>query len=384
MEVRTTKEDLVNAVRVVSSTTSQSSMDAPTFSGDLSSFYVFRKVGDAIEVFSYFGPLISKSRIVHSYLSGPDRCFAIESRRFNRWVSSISDGEVTITCGSSIKVESVNGSVSFPSVDTSNYPWWDAMLENSALVGSFESSRIDRALDFSKTFIMKEESKVKRNDLCSCEFAGTDPAMLYSTNQMAMSIILLKGFEKSSIRIQGKDIPNIRRFLSFCKGPVKVYEHDSAMFIESDDSVIGAMKSSVGLPKITAKDPYESAEAVVVFRKEDIIQAINILSSSTPDDNKKMSISIESADNIVVSMPSIIGNDLSLSIRCLGLTVKDGGSKYPKKFGLKYDYFLEVIRKMRGDVIDMAVKSVEKSGYISFKEDDGGDSFTALIGWDVK
>lgn len=379
--LNTTKKNLADAIRVVSATTSQSAQDGPAFSGDLSSFYVFRKKDSLVEMFSYFGPLISKF-VLDCSSDGDDVCFAVESRRLNKWVSSISDGDVQIELsGTVVKAKSDNGSVSFPSADTTNYPWWDTTLNEAKFLCKIDPDRLDKALDYSRMFVSKDESK--RQDLCCCEFVGdgVEDSVLHSTNLKGISMVSISGMEKSRSRVHGRDIPGIRKFLSGCDAEVSVYEHDMCFFIKSNvGSVIGSMKPSVGLPKMGFKDPYGSANIQIKFSRPDWIQVINILSSSTPDDNKKLTVSVGVDNKISLSMPSVAGGDSIIKVSS-ELIIPDS-EKVPFSFKLKYDYFIEIIRKLNDDNVVMKLKAMGGSGYVSFKETDGTDVYTSVLGWD--
>lgn len=388
MFIKTEKSNLTEAIRVVSATTSQASMEQPSFSGDLSSFYVFRRKEEVFEVFSYSGPLISKCVIPHTS-DGDDVCFAIESKRFNKWVSAISDGEVTINVDSKvIKAKSVNGTVSFPVTDTNNFPWWDGILSESKLLCEINPKRLERALDYVKMFISKDE---KKRNLCVCEFLRPgDVSVLHSTNLRGIAMVEIPDMANSEMRLHGKDVPGIRKFLSTCGDDnVAVYEHPSCFFVKTTaGSVIGSMKPSASLPKINIKNPFENSDVWSSFVKEDFIRAVNILLSSSPDDNKLLDVSIESESGISLSMPSITGDN---PIILVGST--NEGFKSPVNFHISYDLLVELIRKVPGDSITMSSKRVPKggsnqSGYISFKnsfkEGESEDVYTSILGWETK
>lgn len=386
IELRTTKSDVQNSIKVVSSTTSSVSLETPVFSGDLSSFYVFRKKGQHVDIYSYNGPLISRSKLVCQSSGDNDGCFAIESRRFNKFISHISGDDIVINADSSgVSIYFHGGKINFPSIDTKAYPWWDDMFNKSKRIASLDPRRLDRAFDYSKTFISRDE---KQQHLCSCEFKIIeDKSVLFSTNLKGIAIVEIDGFSGTDAKIHGRDIQGIRKFLSLCRDNVTILEHKNCFFVESTElgSVMGSMKSSYSLPNMKVGDPFENSSFFMKINKDEFVRTTNILLSSSPDDNKRLDLSVDKTESLVkLSMPSIAGGELDISVQIDEIQVREN-SKFPFNFGLRYDTLFEIIRKLSGDVFIMAVKKVKDKGYVSFFEkNDTGDSYTSMMGWDVK
>ncbi len=383
MEIRTTKSDLLNSLRIVSATTSQSSIDQPAFSGDLSSYYVFRKKDRVVELFSYSGPLISKSVLVCD-TDNDDNCFALESRRLNKWSSSVSDGPVTISVlNNGIRLSSVDGVVKFPLVSTREYPWWDDMLEESKLICRIDPKKLDKALDYAKLFISRDD---KRPDLNNCEFREfNNKTMLISTNLKGVSSIHMPELSGSKSRISGRDIPSIRKFLSQSKEDVSVMENDSCFFVIGDcGSVIGSMRPSDRIPSMALNSPYENSPIFISFNKDNLVQIANILLSSAPDDNKRVTLNIISDTEVIVSMPSISGPDSNISMQLGDTVVKDSKIGFPFTLSLKYDLLLDVIRKIDLKELVMAIKPIQSGGYVAFMEKSNDEEYMFMIGWDVQ
>jgi len=264
MNLVVAKRDLESALKVVSHTVSMGG-------SDISSHYLFRQLSPkTLEVLSYNGRVFSSCPVVAAFEGDDGKSFTVEAKRVHWLLEAVPDDavlKISHNGTGEVSVSTARGKNIFASLDPDLFPYWDENLKGSGKTATIASERLNAALTHAKSFIYGDDAKSPQ--LCVAEFRK---GCLFSTDQMAVSIVKVDGMEESEIRIFGKDAAAVVAFLStFKKGTspvekseksdekakpesevVEIWESEKAMYLRrKDGAVFGEARSTNRFPDLT-------------------------------------------------------------------------------------------------------------------------------------
>jgi len=379
MKIEVAKSDLESALQVVSIGTSGSGTD-------LTTHFVFRTKDDQTSVLSYNGRLGASIPFVCNASTdegddAPD-AFTIESWRLQQWLKAVDDAALTLELdGGIVSATSPSGTVQFRSLDPSAFPFWDKTLKAAKKTMTIEARRFHAALSHVKSFVSSA-------DTTRPEMAVTEArdGSLWATDTAALTIVTLEEFEKTNLRIHGKDIPSVLSFLLLVgDAKVEVLEHKRSLFIQRDDGGV----LSVGRPT-TAFLELEDIEDVEDSHwwnigTKDLDRAIQQLSASAAKEDFKITFNFDpGARKVLTSMTADSGSTITLDLEC-----PEYGSKEEAEIGLpkdgwdvEYPYLQRILSSYRGGkTLKFGLNPAEEGGWTRFVEDREGDKYLTILVW---
>lgn len=366
MNIEVAKQDLVAALKVVSLTVGSGS--------DLSSHYLFRLHEGSTEVLSYDMRVFSRSPMVANTEGSDGDAFTVEAWRLDKWVSSVGDGVLTLSSDTKGEViaKGPRSRIKLRSLDASRFPFWDGLMAESADVGEIDPRVLNRALGMSRHFVSTDDTN--RPELCQAEAIG---GSLKATNRGAVSDVLIRDLPLS-LRILGKDIPTVLKFLSdktTQESNITIKEASrpdgagggaAAIFYRPDGSYIGVSRPVVALPSLSLS--IETSPVTISLNIEEFMGAIDVLLASAPKGHEAVTFS-SNEGILTLSMPSEAG----------------GSDEYPMihstetgleevSFSLDYSYLKTLADLFSLDTLTLGVHQRGRGGYVSFLHDEGNDS----------
>ena len=371
------KRDLEAALKVASHTVSMGG-------SDISSHYLFRQTeagSKTLEVLAYNGRVFASCPVVASF-DEEGKSFTVEAKRVHYLLGAVPDdavlkvsstgvGEVTISTG--------RGKNIFASLDPDLFPYWDEVLANATKTAALPADRLHAALTHAKSFIYDQETKAPH--LCVAEFRK---GCLYSTDQMAVSIVKVAGMEESSIRIFGKDAGAIVAFLaSFKEAEVEVWEEDRAMFLKrGDGAVFGEMKYASRFPDIAVDWSIED-DHWVDLPKAEIANAVKFLASGARWEDTLLKMIVASNGTVTLSMNAANGKPISLEVKALAQGTRDGiVATLPKDgFPISNAYVSNLLSNHSGETVRFGISKKGKGGWVRVKDERGNDTYLTTVAW---
>jgi DNA polymerase III sliding clamp (beta) subunit (PCNA family) len=370
------KRDLETALKVVKSTVSMGG-------SDISSHYLFRQTeagSKSLEILSYDGRVFASCPVVASF-EEEGKPFTVEAKRVHALLEAVADdavlkvssvgvGEVTISAG--------RGKNTFASLDPDLFPYWDEVLGLSTRTATLPADRLNEALTHAKAFIYDQESKAPQ--LCVAEFRK---GCLYSTDQMAMSVVKVSGMEESAIRIYGKDCGSIVSFLAtFKDSPVEIWEEDRAMFLKrADGAVLGESRNANRFPDIAVDWTIED-DHWIDLPKVEVANAVKFLAAGAKWEETKIKM-IVGDGNVTLLMDAANGKPISLEVKAIGQGFKsvDAPSLPKDGFPISKIYVLNLLEHHSGETIRFGISKKGKGGWIRVKDERGPDTYLTTVAW---
>lgn len=361
--------DLNTALKVVRTTVGTSS--------DISSHYVFRTRGGALEVLSYDGRTFSSCLVPHTKVE-EDITFTVEARRIHVLLDSVGDNQAldVSVAESEVVFRTPRGKMTFASLDPALFPYWDDVLGGANLTAAILSDRLHGALAHAKQFTYDQESK--NPSLCVAEFRD---GVLFSTDQMAVSFVKVPGMEKSNLRVYVKDLPNVLSFLATAKGEdVDVLESDRASFIRrKDGAVFGEALYAHRFPDLTVDWTLEDDQTWDVFQEE-LLDGVKFLQSGARTDEPKVRFSRD-GNNLNLSMTSVSGKPLPLTIPLVEIKQKEGGVTEMPTFALTDAYLSKMLNGNTNTKVSLGVTKKGAGGWVRVRDDRGTDTYLTTVAW---
>jgi hypothetical protein len=376
MEITVSKADLESVLRVVTPTVSSTG-------SDISTHILFRTTETGSEVLAYSGRTFSSCPLTDS-VSGTG-AFTIEAKRIKLWLGAVEETDLTLSYDDTTKIvtaTSPSGDQKFESLDPSNFPYWDQMLNEAEEVGQVEADRLHRALSYTKMFISDQEAR--NPQLCVTEVRN---GSFYATDKAAAVVVDVAGLEKSTMRIHGKDVGSILSYLDSLKnGGLTVYEHPRALVFkrDSDGSLFGESRFATPFPDLNV-DRNKDDDRVWVLPKEELVTGINWLRSGAAWEDYRVNFSFytEGDENIVrMKMRSTSGGDIIRDVACLEYVENNSEEAFPENgFSLNYQSLLDVLRQYNGKTVKFGVNQKGRGGWVRIEEPRNGDSYLTILAW---
>jgi len=351
---------------------------------DISGHFLFRVKEGKVEILSSSERVFSSRSLICNVLDLPEdeeAAFTIESKRLRMWLSAVADAKLTFEFEDSlVTATSPRGSVVFQSWDPEEFRYWDDTLEKAKKRAKIPAKRLSAALEYVKQFVSEKESQEPH--LCNVEF---QKGSVFATDKIGAVRVSVKGMKKSKLRLHGKQIPLVNKFLSFCE-KVEIYEHDSAsMFKSEDGTVFGESRSKHDFPELVLEEARTSGQHWWTFDKAEVLSCIQILEASADwgeRDRNRMLMSLEKDGTIALSMKSSSGKVVSLSAPCTKSRSSDDAKPLPEAgFPISSLYLERVLSSARSNEVEIGIAGHGPGGWIFLEEDGKDSSRLTVLSW---
>jgi len=378
MNIEVAKQDLEAALKVVSTTVGSGA--------DLSSHYLFRIHEDAMEVLSFDMRVFSRSQFTANVKGEEGDAFTVEAWRLDKWVASVGDGVLTLDSDEKGEViaKGPRSRIKLRSLDPSRFPYWDGLLTNATAMGDISPAVLHRAISLSKTFVSTDDTN--RPELCQIEaIEGT----MQATNRRAVSSVAIRDLPGLSLRIPGKDLTTVLKFLSdktTQESDVAVLEGRregsagaAVIFRRPDGSYIGVSRPTSPMPKL----PIEAVARTMglSLNVDEFMGGVDVLLASAKKGHETVTFS--SKDGVLtISMPSDAGGDDEYPL----ITSAETGLG-DITFGIDYAYIKSLAEHFDLDTVELGVHQRGRGGYVSFlyedegSTEDSGNQYHTVIVW---
>ena len=371
MNISINSTDLENALKVVRITVGSSS--------DISSHYVFRAREGKLEVLSYDGRTFASCIVSHA-MPAEDTSFTVEARRIHVLLDNVGSNQsldVTTSEGGEVTVRAARGKVTFSSLDPSLFPYWDDVLTGAKATAKIAAERLHAALSNAKQFIYDQESK--NPALCVAEFRN---GVLHSTDQMAVSLVKMPGMEGCGLRVFVKDLPNVLAFISTAKGDeVEILESDRAFFLRrTDGAVFGETVFAHRFPDINVDWSLEDDQTWDLFQEE-LLAGIGLLQSGAKLDEPRVRFQRNGTNDVVLSMTSVSGKPLPISVSLVGFKQKEEGVTEMPAFAITDAYVSKMLNGNTNTKVSLGVSKKGAGGWVRLRDDRGTDTYLTTVAW---
>lgn len=362
MNIEVAKSDLELALKVAGTTVASGT--------DLSAHYLFRIVDGKAEVLSYDARVFSCSPFVSKVEGNEGDAFTVEAWRLDKWVASVGDGVLALTSneGGEVTAKGPRSRIKLRSLDPTRFPYWDGLLSDPTEMGTIDAATLHRALSLTKSFISMDDTN--RPELCQTE---AREGVLQATNRVAVSSVTLRHLPDLSMRIPGKDVGIVLKFLSdktTAESPVKVLHAEreggngaAVVFSRPDGSYVGVSRPTAALPQLPMDA--EDTDIRVLINVEEFTNAVDVLLASAPKNHPTVTFASKDG-GLVVSMPSEAGGHDEFPL--IHSTEENMGDL---TFTIDYAYVRSIADQFDLDAVAFGVHLRGKGGYLTFSYDDG-------------
>ncbi len=373
MRITVAKSDLEGALRVA---------EIGTGSGaDISSHFVFRIKDGTAEILSWNQRVCVKVPVANCTVEGDEgKAFTAEASRIGRWLGGVGDEPVEISDvgDGDVRLVAPNTSIEIPSLDPSKYAYWDAVYAAAKQTASVKGSRLAAALAYVRTFIHDS------NDTTRPEIAQTEvvDGVLWATDKKAMTLVTLDVLSGSNLRIFGKDIGLVTKFLTL-KGDeeVAVLEHDRQLFLRRPDgAVLGVVRPISQFPKFSV----DQKEVPTIFwevRTEDLLKGVKCLSAAAESmDNPRIRFAFDNG-KVVLAVKGISGKQ---NLYLIAPIEHEGTDGLPADgFSIDQSYIDKVVKQFNPVTLKFGIHKRDGGGFIRFRYTpaDNTDEYLTVVVW---
>jgi hypothetical protein len=373
MKIKASKADLETALRVAD-------IGIAGSGADLSTHYLFRVREGAVEVLSFNQRICASVPLKCEHEGEDSDAFTVEGWRLNKWLGGVGDVAVEIrqTSQSEVQVGDPKGSIDLASLDPAKFPFWDKTFTEAKSVTSLPSERLSSAFNYAKNFI--SDNDTTRPEISQVEVLD---GSLWATDKKAVTLISLEGLDEAGLRVHGKDIPSVTKFLGLKETEsVEVLEHDRAVFFRRPDgALLGASRPVAQFPTLkVAKDGDDAIRWEI--NKEELLRGIQRLSAAADRDNTRLKFSFDKVSGkIVLGVKSVSGKENTFDIECVE---QDNAETLPDEgFWLDYPYITHIVGHFGGDTVKFGINQRGKGGYVRFHHSSGDDDFLTVVVWRI-
>jgi DNA polymerase III sliding clamp (beta) subunit (PCNA family) len=379
MKIEVAKIDLESALAVSTLTVGSGT--------DLSSHYLFRKTDAGVEILSY--DMRTFSGIPLKCVAEGEDSFTVEAWRLDKWLSGVADGVLTITSDANgeVTAKGTKGRIRLRSLDPSKFPYGDRLYSDAKVDGTIVPSTLNRAINVSKCFVSTDDTQ--KPEICQIEaINGT----LWSTDRRALSHVRV-AMPELNMRIPGKDIPTITKFLSLkdtLNGDVTLLTSERsandgggacAFIRRADGGYIGVSRPNAPFPKLDV-NPENNDESSFVLDLVDFKSAVSVLSASAPKNHE--TIRLRYLDGrVVASMPSDAGGEDDYPLTVKGDIVN--GDAFADGFTVGHNYLKSIADAFGVAELKLGVNRRGKGGFIGVRHKDpvesGATDYFAVLVW---
>ena len=377
MKIQVDKEKLGASLSVASIAVASSGED------DLQMHYLFRIRDGNVELLTYNQRICASAPIECEIIDdGNDaEALTIESRRLQTWLSGIGDGDVTLSTDGSGEVlcEAARSKIHVQSMDPKKFPFWDGTLEEAKETATVSAKRLSSAFGYARHFISDQDSS--RPEISQTEVLE---GAMWATDKRAVTLIAMDFLKDSNLRVHGKDIPAVVKFLSIRdEEDVTILEHDRCMFLRRQNGdLFAAARPLAKFPTLKVDRDGEDGTTWEVDA-EDFKAGNKVLAGSTEwGDSRRRLTFDKDKKQVVMSVQSAAGghrDEYDL------LTEMDDSADglSGESFEVNFPY-LEGIIEHFDDVktLKFGVSKMGKGGFIRFRhETDDNDLFLTVVVW---
>lgn len=369
MKITVAKSDLEAALSVAKISVSA---DA-----DLSGHYLFRVKDGKAEILSYHQRIFSRAPLTGATVEGDEgAAFTVEAWRLDKWVGGVTDGVLVLTADGAgeVAASGPRSKIKLRSLDPSKFPFWDKLVASATSSGTTPAAALSRALGVSRWSVSADDTS--KPELCQIEAVK---GILWATDRRSLSAAEIPGIPNLTIRIPGKDVAAVIKFLNdknSADGTVEIKESTrtaaegggAALFVRTDGSYLGVSRPNTKLPVLKINRDESHAFSVVLDRDE-LTTAIAVLSAGAPKGYSQ--ISLRCADGVIlVSMPSEAGG---ASDYPLTLSTVDNPDAFSMVFDLSHPYLQGLISTFGLDKIKLGCNKRDGGGYCTFRQYDSDE-----------
>jgi hypothetical protein len=384
MKIEVAKSDLEVALSVAS-------IAAAAGGTDLTSHYLFRIQEGKAEVLSCDGRIFARSPLVATVDGEDGQAFTVEAWRMDKWVAAVPDGVVSLSSDASGDVHAQAGrsKTRLRSLDPSKFPFWDNILKLAKNVGSISPKSLAHALGLSKGFVSAEDTA--KPELCQVEAIK---GVLWATDRRALSAVEVTALPELSIRIPGKEVPAVVRFLNdkhtqendvTIKEAERAFEDGGgafALFERADGSYVGVNRPTSKFPTLNV-DKDAVGDAQLDLDRAEFESAVSVLLAGAPKGHESITFSYdEKTSTVSISMPCEAGGTDIYPLTLAKVTDKNG--KFDTAFTVDYPYIKGISTVFGLDQLSFTIKRHGRGGYIAFRHEDDGASpnkYTSVLVW---
>ncbi len=375
MKIEIAKSDLESALAVVGNTVSGSG-------SDLSAHFLFRVQEGAAQVLAFHHRTFSLAPLTKARVEGEDGdAFTVEAWRLTKWVSGIGDVAVLLSTDGNgeVKVSGGRSTIRLRSLDPSKFPYWDKTLAGATSTGSVPANRLGAAVGYARRFVSQEDTT--RPEISQIEAMG---GCLWSSDRRAVSLVKVDGLEDMGLRVAGKDIPAVLKFLTTkptADDTVEVLEADSAVYFRRTDGAhVGVARPNAAFPTLKGVES-DPSEVWVEFAGSDLRAAVNVLSASASKDNEAILLSVK-GKQLVFSMTSEAGGTDEYPV---DLTASENLEAFPVDgASVGFGHLLGFCDHFSLDNLRLEVHFKGKGGFFAFRKGTSGDdanSYYTVVVW---
>lgn len=374
MKLEIAKSDLESALAIVGNTVSGSG-------SDLSAHFLFRVHEGVAQVLAFHHRTFSLAPLTKARVEGENGdAFTVEAWRLTKWVGGIGDVAVLLSSDGNgeVKVSGGRSTIRLRSLDPSKFPYWDKTLAGATSTGSVPAHRLGAAVGYARRFVSQEDttrpeiSQVEAMDGC-----------LWSSDRRTVSLVKVDGLEDMGLRVAGKDIPAVLKFLTTkptADDTVEVLEADSAVYFRRTDGAhVGVARPNAAFPKLKGVES-DASEVWVEFAGGDLRSAVSVLSASASKDNEAILLSVKDKQ-LVFSMPSEAGGTDEYPV---DLTASENLDKFPVDgASVGFSHLLGFCDHFALDTLRLEVHFKGKGGFFAFRkgtsEEDANSYYTVVV-----
>lgn len=381
MNIEVAKSDLEVALKNASLTVGSGS--------DLSSHYLFRYLEGQMEVLSYDMRVFSRAPFTATVEGEDGAAFTVEAWRLDKWISSVGDGVLTLTCDDQGQViaKGPRSKIKLRSLDASRFPYWDGLMAQAEDVGEVSPSTLYRALHLTKHFVSSDDTS--RPEICQAEASD---GVLKATNRRAVSCVTVRDLPDLDLRVPGKDLTVVLKFLSdktTQENDVSVKRASrpdgsgggaASIFLRPDGSYVGVSRPTVAMPKLPVE--VEESDVTLSLSVEEFNGAVDVLLAAAPKGHAAVAFSTGEDGTLYLAMPSEAGGiDEYPMIQSTATGFGD------TSFKMDYSYVGHIADMFDLDFVTFGVHERGRGGYVSFAyEDEGatedsGNHYYTVIVW---
>jgi hypothetical protein len=375
VKIEIAKSDLESALAVVGNTVSGSG-------SDLSAHFLFRVQEGVAQVLAFHHRTFSLAPLTKARVEGEDGdAFTVEAWRLTKWVSGIGDVAVLLSTDGNgeVKVSGGRSTIRLRSLDPSKFPYWDKTLAGATSTGSVPANRLGAAVGYARRFVSQEDTT--RPEISQIEAMG---GCLWSSDRRAVSLVKVDGLEDMGLRVAGKDIPAVLKFLTTkptADDTVEVLEADSAVYFRRTDGAhVGVARPNAAFPTLKGVES-DPSEVWVEFAGSDLRAAVNVLSASASKDNEAILLSVK-GKQLVFSMTSEAGGTDEYPV---DLTASEGLDTFPVDgASVGFGHLLGFCDHFSLDNLRLEVHFKGKGGFFAFRKGTSGDdanSYYTVVVW---
>lgn len=391
MKIQVSKSNLEFAMKVVAGTSAGAGEE-------LVSHFVFRCWKGTVEVLSNLLRVSSKAVLdcETSGVNDPEvsQMFTVEGVRLKQWVAAVpANSMITLqSTGGMVQATADKGRVSFTSLDTTSFRFWDAKIQDTKLTGTILASRLAKILKRTLPYVSPNETLDEWT--CFCEFIE---GSLWATDGASATVVRIPGLEGSNARLTGrKDISTCIRFLELhAEEDIEFLEHSEQVFLRctksGDTFTQGRWKNAFprrGLA--TLAKAHDTAAFHWTFDRDEMVSAIDFIIPSAVREHYRMKI-VPEEDTLQLSLVSAAGGEVRMPVVCTAQT-ETSEEHFPLVQGrvlLAYDYLRRMLLALPEGPICMAVHHsphpetgvATKGGYVAFQHTDGQEVYLEMLGW---